>query len=694
MSLRFKLTLTMIMTVTVAVGVALGLSIFSVRQLVERQFYKRVPGILASASIDLQSDLLFGYSRSEAWMQNPEVISWLNSGEPEGETKDSIMRRLEEFAAEDNIIASWVSSAATYNHYMTDAHRKVQYSRLMESEPADEWFFKTLKLTEQITFHINKNKETDVTGLWINAQVRNAQSKILAIVGVGLDLDTAVETMKKAVPSPNSVLLLADDDGNIIISSTDEQFGSSLKDYLPATMASVPEDVQLKTWHDARLGKMVYGERKIGSLPYKIIFTAPLNDFLPSVLIVARASILTTILIIVIVVIFAFFGVKGLTGRIVKIEEAFKAIASGDFTVQLPESQDEIGSIASHLNRTIAAIRHSFVSVRDESFKMRGVGNDLSSNMERTVSEIQHITATIDNVKNQALIQSGSVDAVAAALEAIVAIVEKLNTSIDTQASSVALSSSAIEQMTANIVSITQTLEKTNSVIKRLASATDDGKQSLAASHGVASTIAEESGSLLEASSVIQHIASQTNLLAMNAAIEAAHAGEAGKGFAVVADEIRKLAEESSMQGKNITATLKTLSGEIKNLSESSQTAEEKFNIIFDLSEQVKIMSSTLMEAMLEQEHGSNEVLTAIKDINTVTMEVQTGSEEMLKSGEKVTAEMRKLDDLTRTITESMNEMADGAVQINSAAQEVNEIAQKNTQSIDNLAGEVAQFKV
>ena len=180
----------------------------------------------------------------------------------------------------------------------------------------------------------------------------------------------------------------------------------------------------------------------------------------------------------------------------------------------------------------------------------------------------------------------------------------------------------------------------------------------------------------------------------MNAAIEAAHAGEAGKGFAVVADEIRKLAEDSAAQGKTITTTLKTLSSEIETLADSSRIVEGKFNTIFTLAEQVKEMSNSLTEAMREQEHGSREVLTAIKNINMVTLEVQAGSAEMLKDSEGVAEEMRKLDNLTRVITDSMNEMASGAVQINNAVQEVNGITQQNKRSIEVLATEVGKFKI
>ena len=105
-------------------------------------------------------------------------------------------------------------------------------------------------------------------------------------------------------------------------------------------------------------------------------------------------------------------------------------------------------------------------------------------------------------------------------------------------------------------------------------------------------------------------------------------------------------------------------------------------------------MSDRLTEAMHEQENGSREVLGAIKNINTVTVEVQASSEEMLKGGEGVAEEMLKLDNLTRMITDSMNEMAAGAVQINNAVQEVNAITQKNKTSIENLAAEVGKFKV
>ena len=430
---------------------------------------------------------------------------------------------------------------------------------------------------------------------------------------------------------------------------------------------------------------------------WTVIISAPVEEFMGTVRELRLEMILIGFSILAVSLIIVFFVARAMVKPINVVVSALKDIAQGegDLTVRLPvHGNDEVTDLSEYFNETIEKIGAAIKSVGTNSNTMEEIGTELASNMTETASAVNQISANIDGVKQQAMTQAASVTETAATIEEIVRTIKQLNNSIETQAASVAQSSSSVEEMVANIASIGQTLGKTDDVIRSLTTATGDGKATLVTSNTVTQKIAEESGSLMEASSVIQHIASQTNLLAMNAAIEAAHAGEAGKGFAVVADEIRKLAEESSTQGKTITATLKTLSGEIETLSASSKTVEEKFNAIFNLAEQVKDMSNRLTEAMREQENGSREVLTAIKSINTVTVEVQAGSEEMLKGGEGVAVEMRKLDDLTRVITESMNEMASGAVQINNAVQEVNEITQKNKRSIEALSLEVSKFKV
>ena len=221
-----------------------------------------------------------------------------------------------------------------------------------------------------------------------------------------------------------------------------------------------------------------------------------------------------------------------------------------------------------------------------------------------------------------------------------------------------------------------------------------NGKKGAHTANEIVAQIAERSGALLETSQVIQNIASQTNLLAMNAAIEASHAGEAGKGFAVVADEIRKLAEESNIQGKRIGEVIKESLQIIEQISAAGGGAEKTFDKVYELITHLSTQEKEILASMREQENANREILEAVKDINTATEDVKDGSTAMLQGGERAAEDMHRLNSFTNIVTASMNEMADGAVQINNAVQEVHAIAQKNKQSIKNLAGEVAKFKV
>ena len=515
-------------------------------------------------------------------------------------------------------------------------------------------------------------------------------------IAIEFTLDTLTDMISKFKIGTTGYVMLMQNDGTILTDPAHPE--NNFKNIADTDLSNSQRFTELT---EGNIKITADGEKWLAQIytienpDWKLIAFVKEAEVLDEYYVILRSMVFIGVILLVLFIVVSSLLAFRIVKPIKYIIEILTRVAENDYTGQLTVSgNDEFSLLSEHFNNTASQVRSSIKSIAKNTGVMRDMTETLASNMTETASAVHEISANIDGVKQQTMTQAASVTETAATIEEIVRTIKQLNGSIEMQAASVAQSSASVEQMVANIVSIGQTLGKTDDVVKELTAATDDGKATIATSNTVTQKIAEESGSLMEASDVIQNIASQTNLLAMNAAIEAAHAGEAGKGFAVVADEIRKLAENSATQGKTITATLKTLSGEIETLSASSKTVEEKFNTIFTIAEQVKSMSNRLTESMREQESGSKEVLAAIKNINTVTMEVRAGSDEMLKGGEGVASEMRKLDDLTRVITESMNEMASGAVQINNAVQEVNEITQKNKLSIENLAEEVGKFKV
>jgi methyl-accepting chemotaxis protein len=404
----------------------------------------------------------------------------------------------------------------------------------------------------------------------------------------------------------------------------------------------------------------------------------------------------TVSLSVLFIAILSMLVLASITRRIAQVASGMAGISSGnaDLTLRIEsKSHDELGLLAGHFNSFATVLRDLVQRVKTEADQLQEGFLRLSSNTEETAGAIRQITANIESIKQQTTNQSASVTGSSTNVEQINRSVSTLYRLIERQAEGVATSSSSIEEMVANIQSVTANIERMGGYYEKLLGKSESGKQAIETVAKQVKEIDGQSETLQEANSLIAGIAAQTNLLAMNAAIEAAHAGQAGMGFAVVADEIRKLAENAATQSKNISHNIKNIRSVINAVVDSSGTSARTFE---DILEQIRILSRLEEEiryAMQEQSTGSSQVLDSISNINEITTEVRESAEEMQDGSNTVLLEMRHLLQLASELDNGMTEMAAGAEEIRRAAEDTNDLSGQTSRSVRALKDEVDKFK-
>ncbi len=453
-----------------------------------------------------------------------------------------------------------------------------------------------------------------------------------------------------------------------------------------------------ETFHDDSIGiGMIAAYQPVPNTDWSV-FAVTIEAFYFADLIKMKiTSIILTVVIIILASIISIVLVGVLIRPLKSVKKSIVDISSGnaDLTKRIPAaSSDEIGEVVDGFNAFSEKLQTIVSDIKNSKDKLTEAGTLLKASTQETGSSITQIIANIESVHNQITGQTHSVEQTAGAVNEIAANIESLEQMIEKQSMGVSQASSAVEEMIGNIQTVNTSVVNMAESFEQLIVSTRNGLDLQLKVNEKIENIRVQSDTLQQANQVIANIAGQTNLLAMNAAIEAAHAGDAGKGFSVVADEIRKLSETSTNQSKTIGTQLKNIQESIDTVAETFEQASSAFEDVSHRMESTDELVQQIHGAMIEQQQGSMQINAALGEMNSSTTEVRAASKEMADGNKSILAEVAMLQDATIAIKTSMEEMAVGAEKINSTGAELVDISKNIEQSISEIGTQVDQFKV
>lgn len=473
------------------------------------------------------------------------------------------------------------------------------------------------------------------------------------------------------------------------IFNLDEKLSNAIQTMLSEKHAVITyQDASRRTWHVA--GQAIPGTN------YFVVFTLPESDLYSAI-----NNIWKSVFVITGLTFFTVLGISLLLGRrlarpLIDTANTLKNISqgSGDLTYRISLSgKDEITDVGKYFNNFMETLHGMITEVKDDTATMSRLSDELATRAKSINTDIGAISSNVSDLNFQTEEQSASVTETSSTIHEIARNIESLTQQIEGQTAGVNESSAAIQQMVSNINSITNNLDRAGSGFESLLSASRTGRDSMQNVRELIKDVSNQSQHLLETNEIVDAIASQTNLLAMNAAIEAAHAGEAGKGFSVVSDEIRKLAESSSEQSRVIETALKKVVGTIDTIVDASAHADEAFESVAKQINEANGLVQEIRMAMKEQNEGSRQVLEALDEIQNITVQIRDGSLEMNQGADMILKEMTRLEDISLKVQKSTQDIARSSDAITTAIGEITSVTERNSGAVNSLTKLAERFK-
>jgi methyl-accepting chemotaxis protein len=366
----------------------------------------------------------------------------------------------------------------------------------------------------------------------------------------------------------------------------------------------------------------------------------------------------------------------------------------GDLTKKIAiVYDDEIGRLSSTINGFVGKITEILKSIFSITTDLEQTSESLNNDILEASTAVEEITSSSNQIDKDAKGQNSIIINAKDKISVMLDYIKKISVNMENLSNFVIETSSSMQETAGSIKSVNEITNKTNDLARELLNSANEGEKSLIKSIDAIKKIKDVSAQVMDIINMIKDIASKTDMLAMNAAIEAAHAGQYGKGFAVVADEVRQLAENSTEQVRQIEQYIQTMLQTVDNGVNMSHEAGQSFKRIVDYISKTGNLISEVSQAMNEQSNATTEIISSVSTVVNSTEEIRELTEKLQNQSSEIEMQISDIINMSAHISNATSEQSIGINNIQNLVIKTKDISSKNLNVINSLKQIMGDYK-